>query len=141
MKTVPILFYTDDDADDLMIFEVAATAAGAETCLFEDGDLLLRNLNDLPLPDIVFVDLNMPKKSGYEIISEMKSSDRLKGIPIVILSTASDAQNIQKCKKVGANYYITKPTSMDQLKSAIAHAMKIDWNTFRPSEKEFVHSN
>ena len=140
MKTAPILFYVDDDADDLMIFEIAAEAVGATASLFADGDLLLHSLNHPPpIPSVVFVDLNMPRISGYDIIREMKASDRLKDIPIVILSTASDALNIRKSRNMGANYYITKPTSLENLKRAIAHTLKIDWATFAPSDATFVH--
>jgi CheY-like chemotaxis protein len=140
MKNMPILFYTDDDQDDLMVFEVAASGLGADTNLFDDGNKLMYSLNNPPpVPSIVFVDLNMPLKSGYEILHEMKASERLKGIPVVVLSTATDKGNIDKSRKAGADYYIPKPTSVEKLRKAIAHTMTMDWNAPKSLDASFVY--
>lgn len=140
MQEHPILFYTDDDEDDLFVFESIAKELIASTYLFSDGDTLLSRLNNPPpKPSLVFVDLNMPTKSGYEIMDEMKSSKKLKGIPIIILSTAGDSFSIEKCRQAGASYYIQKPTSMEKLKDAVECTLNIDWQKHDPAVDGFVY--
>jgi CheY-like chemotaxis protein len=140
MNIAPVLFYIDDDNDDLDIFREAVSELGASVHLFSDPYKLEYALdNPPPVPSIVFVDLNMPVKSGYQIINEMKTSERLKEIPIVILSTADDSHNIEKSRASGANYYICKPTSFDKLKNVIAQTLEINWKQFDSSGNAFVH--
>lgn len=132
----PLLFYVDDDSDDLMIFEDAANEIGANVKLFNNGDKLLQALNSLPAePSMIFVDLNMPGKSGFDLISEIRSSGQWTELPLVVLSTASDKLSIEKCQSAGANYYIQKPTSIDKLKAALNHTLTIDWGAMsRPAD-------
>jgi len=135
------LFYTDDDTDDLMLFEMSANKIGAEAHLFDNGDAMLDMMrNPPPMPTIVFVDLNMPKKSGYEVIEEIRNELEMKTLPVVVLSTAADNSSVEKCRNAGASYYIQKPTSMDKLRSAIAHTLEIDW-TNPETYKNFFHKH
>lgn len=70
-------------------------------------------------PDIVLLDLNMPKKDGREVLAEMKSDDRLRRIPVVILTTSEAEQDILKTYDLHANCYITKPVDLDQFISLV----------------------
>ena len=123
-----MLYYADDDSDDLLIFSEVASALGAEVKLFNNGEKLLGAMLDKNVnPSIVFVDLNMPGKSGNEVIAEIRASSRWKKIPTVVLSTASDQYNIEKSRAVGADLYMTKFTSITKLRDAIQHALNRDW--------------
>ena len=133
------LFYVDDDPDDLEIFIDVAQTLGIEAYVFSKGDKLLKAiLNPPPQPAIVFVDLNMPEITGFEVISHIKDLEDYNHIPIVILSTANDALSIKKSRSLGASYYITKPTSMAALKNALKHVVSMDWEAHDPSTN-FVH--
>ncbi|HEY4670058.1 MAG TPA: response regulator [Tepidiformaceae bacterium] len=70
-------------------------------------------------PDIVLLDLNMPKKDGREVLAEMKSDHRLRRIPVVILTTSEAEQDILKTYDLHANCYITKPVDLDQFISLV----------------------
>ncbi|MBN2444394.1 MAG: response regulator [Spirochaetales bacterium] len=67
-----------------------------------------------PCPDIVLLDLNLPKKTGIEVLTEIKSDDNLKHIPVVILTTSKDEEDILKTYTQHANAYVTKPVDFDK---------------------------
>ena len=69
---------------------------------------------DVPRPDIILLDLNLPKKSGHEVLTEIKSDDNLKRIPVVILTVSKDEEDIVKSYNRHANCFITKPVDLDQ---------------------------
>ena len=138
MNIKPIVFYTDDDHDDLDIFKVAVSDIDIDLHLFrQSGEMLAEIQKGIIKPSIIFVDLNMPMISGYDVVEILRAY----GIttPIVILSTASNALLINRVFNAGANFFITKPTSLNLLKAAVKHALNIDWNNFTPTIKEFSH--
>jgi len=67
-----------------------------------------------PYPDLILLDLNLPKKDGREVLAEIKSSDKLKRIPVVILTISKAEEDIIKSYELNANCYITKPIDLDQ---------------------------
>jgi CheY-like chemotaxis protein len=69
---------------------------------------------DVPRPDIILLDLNLPKKSGHEVLSEIKSDDSLKCIPVVMLTVSKDEEDIVKSYNLHANCFISKPVDLDQ---------------------------
>ncbi len=69
---------------------------------------------DAPRPDLILLDLNLPKKSGSEVLAEIKQDDDLRRIPVVILTTSTAAEDILKTYDFHANCYITKPVDLDQ---------------------------
>ena len=83
--------------------------------------------------------LNMPIKSGFEILNEIKSSPIASNIPVVILTTSTSPSDISQCKDLGAKLYIRKPTSIVALKKAISHVLTIDWDHFTPTDKNFFY--
>ncbi|WP_074723769.1 response regulator [Flavobacterium frigoris] len=68
------------------------------------------------MPDVLFIDLNMPRTSGYQCLLEMKLNDCLKGIPVILFSTSLDPQVINQLYQNGAHYYIRKPSDFNTLK-------------------------
>ena len=140
MAGAPIIFYVDDDLDDLRLFEEAVGQI-ADVTLFERGIDMMNLLKGEKKPEVVFIDLNMPMKSGYEVIQEIRSFDIQNEIAVVVLSTASDNFSVTKSRDLGANYFIQKPISLNKLRKAVDHTLKIDWKKFKPTYGEFIHKH
>ena len=89
---------------------VAKDGVEAIAFLRREGQFL-----DAPRPDLILLDLNLPKKNGLEMLNEIKNADDLKGIPVVILTTSEAEQDINKSFDLSANCYITKPIDVERL--------------------------
>lgn len=142
MKNEMTIFYTDDDAEDLEFFTEVTSLIGNHLNIVtqNNGKKLLHDLeNPPPNPHIVFLDLNMPGFSGFDVLQQLRSSDSFKKLPIVIFSTSSDEQTIAKSLALGASYYVPKPTDFSLLKKTIQHTLDINWDTFQPSKENFVY--
>ena len=117
------IFLAEDDADDRMFFEDVLKEVSVNTNLViaDDGVELMNVLGETvpPPPDIIFLDLNMPRKNGFECLKEIRDTAKLREIPVIIFSTSNNAQAIDKTYSLGANYYMQKPRSFALLKKAI----------------------
>ncbi|RYZ90930.1 MAG: response regulator [Proteobacteria bacterium] len=119
----------DDDPDDRELFVEAALGYDTHIQSVANGTKLMENLHlSEILPDFVFIDLNMPEKSGKECLSEIRGHDRLKNIPVIIYSTSSNQRDIDDTFELGANMYLTKPNSFTELKSAVHTVLQLDWS-------------
>ncbi len=128
MKQVNIVL-ADDDADDCFFFEKALKEIPIESNLsiVRDGDQLMSYLfeNIEHLPDLIFLDLSMPRKTGFECLQEIKENDRLKDIQVVMLSTsyprdmAYEDGLIKTLSGIGAANFIRKPSDYVQIKDLI----------------------
>ena len=85
------------------------------------------NIDDAILPNVLFLDLNMPKKSGFECLKEIKKNDRFKDIAIVIYSTSSSEEHIEETFINGANIYVKKPSNFAILKKILSDIIVINW--------------
>ncbi|MBA3682143.1 MAG: response regulator [Bacteroidetes bacterium] len=138
------IFLADDDDDDCNIFEDALNELDfeAKPTISNDGVELLNTLQETvpPPPWVIFLDLNMPRKNGFESLKEIREIAKLKEIPVVILSTSSNIEVIDKTFNLGANYYICKPTSYPLLTKMIAKVLSLTHEKLssRPSREEFV---
>lgn len=72
-----------------------------------------------PLPSIILLDLNMPGTDGREVLADLKRSDDLRTIPVVVLTTSSDERDIENCYEIGANSYVRKPVDLEGFMNAI----------------------
>lgn len=138
------IFYTDDDEDDLSIFSDAVESLSVKIQLktYSGGDKLLTAIyNPPPTPHVVFLDLNMPGKNGFDVLTELRNSDKKTNIPIVIFSTSNEPGIIEKCRSLGANLFITKPVLMKDIVKSIEHALRINWKEFVPDTKNFVYKS
>lgn len=138
------IFYTDDDEDDLSIFTDAVESLPKKIQLktYNGGEKLLNAIyNPPPTPSVVFLDLNMPGKNGFDVLKELQNSDEKRNIPIIIFSTSSEPSIIEKCRNLGANYFITKPVLMKDIVKSIQHALEINWKEFIPGPKNFVYKS
>lgn len=79
-------------------------------------------------PDLILLDLNLPKKDGREVLAEIKTDEQLRRIPVVVLTTSSAEQDILRTYDLHANCYITKPVNLDQF-SAVVKAIEEFWFT------------
>lgn len=137
------IFYTDDDEDDLSIFADAVESLPEKIQLktYNGGDKLLTAIyNPPPIPYVVFLDLNMPGKNGFDVLKELRDSEK-KDIPVVIFSTSNEPGIIEKCRLLGANLFITKPVLMKDIVKSIEHALEINWKEFVPDAKNFVYKS
>lgn len=136
-----MVFYADDDVDDLEFFTDIVMNFGRKVLTFGYGEDLIHQLkNPPPTAGIIFLDINMPRRSGLDILSEIRAAERWKDLPVVMLSTSDSIENIRESKLLGANFYIQKSSEMSKLTKAIKHAISIDWKSFKPSDKEFLYA-
>lgn len=136
------IFYADDDADDLDFFKEVTNEINEPVSLFAEGQKLLTTLhNPPPNASVIFLDLNMPVKSGFDVLQEIKATPAMGNIPIIILTTSLNPSDIELCKSMGANLYIRKPTSIVALKKAVNYVLSIDWTNFVTTDKDFVYKH
>jgi two-component system, response regulator len=127
----PVIFLmADDDPDDRLLIKEAFQESLVSNSIYfvEDGVELmdyLRTQNqfsdpaDAPSPDLILLDLNMPRKDGREALAEIKSDPLLRYIPVVVLTTSKAEEDIMRSYDIGAASYITKPVTFDGLVEAI----------------------
>ena len=142
---IPIhhILLADDDKDDCTLFKDALDDLPFATHLttVPNGEQLMQLLNkNEELPDLLFLDLNMPRKNGFECLSEIKQDEKLKRISVIIISTSFDPDIVNRLYIQGARYYIRKPNVYADLVKAIHKAITLtsQGNSFQPSEEEFV---
>ena len=130
MNTLQLnVLLADDDLDDYTFFKTALSELPLATNLtaVKDGQQLMVLLCDetYELPNVVFLDINMPRKNGFECLSEIKHNERLKNLPVIMFSTSSSRDNMSSAFKNGAHVYIRKPGNFEQLKELIYHALPL----------------
>ena len=121
----------DDDNDDrtdfIEVFETLKIKTIVSTV--KNGVELMNYLKDpvSVIPHLLFLDLNMPKKSGLECLIEIKQLDRLKNLTVVIYSTSSYEKDIENTFLYGAQVYLKKPAHLTVLKKSLLHILTINW--------------
>jgi CheY-like chemotaxis protein len=125
-KALDVLIVDDDDADTLMIEEALLTAEpqpavhrvadGSEAMdyLFKRGQYV-----DAERPDLILLDLNMPRMNGHEVLAQVKGDDTLKTIPVVVLTTSTALPDITASYTRHANAFVTKPMDLDGFEEAV----------------------
>ena len=132
-QAVKILM-ADDDMDDREFFLEVVTAINPviNVQTVQDGVQLMQLLKDenTPIPDMLFLDLNMPGKTGKQCLFEIKNNPRLKQLPVVIYSTSSLSKDIKDVHAIGANLYVSKPSSFSGAVHLIKKVFSIDLDNF-----------
>jgi two-component system, chemotaxis family, response regulator Rcp1 len=126
LEPVEILL-VEDNPVDVMITKKAFSAGRVSNNLHvaEDGEEAMDFLykrgkySSAPSPEIILLDLNLPKKDGREILAEVKADPSLRRIPVVILTTSQDKEDIWRSYNLQANCFITKPVDMEQFTKAL----------------------
>jgi CheY-like chemotaxis protein len=145
MNNEPVhLLLADDDIEDCLLFKEAleeVNLAVPFTAVHDGQQLMsvLSELNDEQL-HVLFLDLNMPRKNGFECLIEIKKSDKLKNTPVVIFSTSLDPVVANELYENGAHLYIRKPNEYSKLKKVIDYVLGIltQKNINRPTKEKFV---
>jgi CheY-like chemotaxis protein len=123
MNNVRTIFVVDDDPDDKEIFAEAIKRVDPTIQCFTaaDGGDALQKLNDaLIIPDLIFLDLNMPRVDGRQFLVEMKKDSRFSQIPVIIYSTSAMKRDIDETIQLGASLFLQKPSDMKELCKALA---------------------
>ncbi|MDO9373710.1 MAG: response regulator [Bacteroidota bacterium] len=119
MRKTPSFFLADDDVDDQMLFVEALSEINTSIhcTLAKNGEEALTLLRDYPapLPDFIFLDLNMPRMSGIKCLAELKKIESLKTVPVIIYSTSSQKEYIDESLKLGAQNFFVKPSNFNGL--------------------------
>jgi CheY-like chemotaxis protein len=110
------ILVADDDEDDrlLVVDAMAEVGSSSSVEMVEDGKALmdyLQKRTTRTLPDLILLDLNMPRKNGYECIEEIRADRDLSHVPIVVLTTSTSDREVRRAYRLGANSFVTKPVS------------------------------
>ncbi len=140
------ILLADDDIDDRFFFDKALKEIKVASNLVtvSNGELLMKYLTErlLQLPDILFLDLSMPRKTGFECLAEIKENDQLKDLPVIIFTTSFTRgidfeDNLKKTfSKMGAEGYIRKPGDFEELKEVIHQTLLKMMNRNNPVETQ-----
>jgi len=141
-KSLSILLADDDEGSRVIFMEaMAEIAPHVKVSIAVNGRKLMNTLlaPHGELPDIIFLDLNMPIKNGWECLQEIRNNDRLKDIPVIIYSTSANREHIDQTYEEGANFYLIKPDSFNELKLMAKSILSLDWvKPIWPARESFV---
>lgn len=140
------LVLADDDMDDCLLFKEALEELShdRELKIVNDGVELMEFLTEgiESLPHVIYLDLNMPRKTGVECLTDIMQSEKLKDIPVIIFSTSFNPDVVKSLHEKGASYYIRKPGDFSGLKSIISKSLDlITSGSLQPSPENFVLSS
>ena len=129
-ETIHILL-ADDDEDDRVFFKDAFEELKIKTTIeiVKEGVELMNYLTQkgIKLPDVLFLDLNMPYKTGIECLKEIKKIRTLENLAVAIYSTSASEEDIEETFVSGANIYIKKPNDFGTLKKILSKVISINW--------------
>ncbi len=125
-----ILLVEDNPADvEITLEAFRRSRSGNRLSVCRDGEEALdylfqrgryaRGLN-APRPDIILLDLNLPKRSGFEVLEQIKHDNNLCSIPVIVVTTSDRDEDVRRCYRAGANNYITKPVQFDDCVKLVA---------------------
>ena len=128
------LFLAEDDVEDMDFFTDIISDISPDIKIFvaSNGIQLMGLLaNAKQLPDFIFLDLNMPIKTGFECLKEIRSTEKWKTVKIVILSTSSQPEQIKEAYKMGADLYLQKPNSYNTFRDTLSKCLQMDWDSLK----------
>ncbi|MEU8589486.1 response regulator [Streptomyces sp. NPDC048664] len=120
-RAYDVLLVEDDEADALLIEDALLTRGARNLVKVHDGVLGLAYLRDRanPRPDLIVLDLNMPRMNGRELLAVIKDDEDLRTIPVVVLTTSSAPDDVVGAYRRHANAYVTKPVNLDDFERAV----------------------
>jgi len=138
------ILLVEDNEDDVFLMQRALQSAGIINpfLLVEDGQQAVDYLSgagpysdraSYPLPSVVFLDLKLPYKSGHEVLQWIRGNKTLDGLIVVVLTSSNEPHDIKQCYSLGANSYVVKPPTPEQLDD-LAKAFKGYWLKFNAFE-------
>ena len=130
------ILIADDDSDDRMFLEQAMRQNGYEQAIrfVEDGEELMEylrrqgryNEQNAPWPNMLILDLNMPRKNGFQALTEIKDDPRLRRLPVIVMTTSSADEDIARTYNSGVNSFVTKPFNFNRLVEMVG-TLKTYW--------------
>jgi CheY-like chemotaxis protein len=140
------IFYADDDEDDLMLFQEAIEKISTELKnnihlhLHRNGESLIENLkNNRDTNGFVFLDINMPLKSGFQLLEQIRKEPGINKFPVIMYSTSSNKEFIDKSQSLGANFYVIKPYEFNNLLRMISAFIQINWQDYQDDNNSFLY--
>jgi CheY-like chemotaxis protein len=131
------LFIIDDDMEDQEIFMEALKEVDPNIQCFTaiSGEEAFKQLQTemLMLPDIIFLDMNMPKLNGKQVLREIRKTKSLYQVPVIMYSTSFAPNDIEEIKQLGAVHHLLKPARFDDLCRALEHVLAIQWTASKPT--------
>jgi CheY-like chemotaxis protein len=124
------VFLAEDDEDDVLLFKNMLQEIDDTITLdhANDGNEALKKLQATDtLPDVIFLDLNMPCMNGFEFMHTLKNDERLRQLPIVIFTGSSNPEDAEKTHKLGANVFLSKPVESGLLKEKLQRILNFDF--------------
>ncbi len=142
-SNITILLADDDNVDCLLFKEaLGELPVSANLTIVHNGEQVIEELtkNASNLPDVLFLDLNMPRKNGLSSLGEIKRNSELQHLPVIIFSTASEQEMVKNAFRNSAHYYICKPNNFTILKKVIYEALThiSGVNTSLPPKEKFM---
>jgi CheY-like chemotaxis protein len=138
------ILLADDDKADCLLFKDALDElpVSAHLTIVHNGEQLIEELTQKRkmLPDVLFLDINMPRKNGFASLGEIKRSIEFQDIPVIMFSTASDEETVKNIFRDSAHYYICKPADFTKLKKVIYEALTLitQKNSRLPGQENFM---
>lgn len=128
MQFARTVVLVDDDMDDHEVFKSACLVVdpAIKVTGFESGEQALQELlTSETLPDLIFLDLNMPRFNGMEVLEAVKAAEKLRSVPVIVYTTSFDSRVQERCLELGAMDVMEKPNSFDALCGKLESLLKI----------------
>jgi two-component system, chemotaxis family, response regulator Rcp1 len=117
---IRILVVEDSAADARLIMESLSPGRVESVCVVKDGSAALDYLATAAVPELMILDLNLPKVDGREILKHVRANERLNRVPVVVFTTSESAEDIERAYELGANCYVAKPTTLERFRNVVA---------------------
>jgi len=123
------IWLADDDIDDREVFEDAVKQILPSTTVttFLNGEVLMAALHAGQVPDILFLDINMPCKDGMDCLKEIRAMVQFSRLPIIMFSSSVQPKHVESAYGFGANLYYSKPTTFYELIAGLSNLFRMDW--------------
>lgn len=138
LKAITVLLVDDDPEDIEMTMEVLKMQKiKLDIATANDGVEAMQYLNSnaQKLPDLILLDLNMPRKNGHEVLNEIKNNEAYRHIPVIILTSSKACEDIDASYHRGANCYISKPVGFDEFKKVVEAINNFWFSVVKYAEK------
>lgn len=132
------IFLVDDDEDDCMVFKLALheAAPGLELHCSNNCDNIIEQLDAIK-PDLIFLDINLPRTNGIECLKKIQTGARLNKTPLVMYSSSELPKDLRACFDLGATLYFRKPLSITQLIDALKKILQMAWHAPETIKKQY----
>jgi CheY-like chemotaxis protein len=135
------IILAEDDDDDFELFASAAREVLPVVVIHraENGIVLIQVLEE-KIPDMLFMDVLLPGKSGLQCLREIRANKKFDHLPVIIYSSINELRHIEFCYRYGSNFYVHKPNSFSDLKEILQKIFSIDWKkmNYYPDKGSFV---